>query len=200
MKNLLRISTSLFEENSVSSALSTDLISALTSKGGKFNVTERDFSKQAIPHLDGEWLKAISTSVEQRSTEQQEKVAFSDSLIDEIQAADILVIGMPMYNFTVPSMLKAWVDHIARSGVTFTYTEQGPQGLLNNKKVYLVAAMGGVHDTAATDFLRPYMKLIMGFIGLDDVEIITAGGLNMGEESRVEGLAAAQVKIQALAA
>lgn len=200
MKNLLRISTSLFEESSVSSALSTDLISALASKGGEFNVIERDFSKQAIPHLDGEWLKAISTSVEERNTEQQEKVAFSDSLIDEIQAADILVIGLPMYNFTVPSMLKAWVDHIARAGVTFAYTEQGPQGLLNNTKVYLVAAMGGVHDTAATDFLRPYMKLIMGFIGLNDVEIITAGGLNMGEEPRVEGLAAAQIKIQALAA
>lgn len=200
MKNLLRISSSLFEENSVSSALSTDLISALKSKEGEFNVIERDFSKQAIPHLDGEWLKAIGTLSEQRSTEQQEKVAFSDSLISEIQAADILVIGLPMYNFTVPSMLKAWIDHIARAGVTFAYTEQGPKGLLTNKKVYLVAAMGGLHDTAATDFLRPYMTLIMGFIGLGDVEIITAGGLNMGEEPRIAGLAAAQVKIQALAA
>jgi FMN-dependent NADH-azoreductase len=105
-----------------------------------------------------------------------------------------------MYNFTVPSMLKAWIDHIARAGVTFAYTEQGPKGLLKNKKVYLVSAMGGVHDTAATDFLRPYMKLIMGFIGLDDVEIINAGALGMGEGLRAESLAAAQIKIQTLTA
>jgi FMN-dependent NADH-azoreductase len=134
------------------------------------------------------------------SAEQQEKASFSDSLISEIQVADILVIGLPMYNFTVPSMLKAWIDHIARAGVTFAYTEQGPKGLLKNKKVYLVSAMGGVHDTAATDFLRPYMKLIMGFIGLDDVEIINAGALGMGEGLRAESLAAAQIKIQTLTA
>jgi len=200
MKNLLRISTSLFEENSVSSALSADLIVALKGKGEDFTVIERDFSKQAIPHLDGQWLEAISTPAAQRSAEQQEKVAFSDSLIAQVQTADILVIGLPMYNFTVPSMLKAWIDHIARAGVTFAYTEQGPKGLLKNKKVYLVSAMGGVHDTAATDFLRPYMKLIMSFIGLDDVEIINAGGLSMGEEFRAKSLAAAQMKIQTLAA
>jgi FMN-dependent NADH-azoreductase len=200
MKNLLRISTSLFEENSVSSALSTELISALSANGGGFNVIQRDFSKQAIPHLDGDWLTAISTPAGERSVEHQEKVAFSDSLISEIQAADVLVIGLPMYNFTVPSMLKAWVDHIARAGVTFEYTDQGPRGLLKNKKVYFVAAMGGVHDTAATDFLRPYMKLIMAFIGLDDVEMISAGGLNMGDKTRAEGLAAAQTKIQTIAA
>ena len=200
MKNLLRISTSLFEENSVSSALSADLIFALKGKGEDFNVIERDFSKQPIPHLDGQWLEAISTPAAQRSAEQQEKVAFSDSLIAQVQTADILVIGLPMYNFTVPSMLKAWIDHIARAGVTFAYTEQGPKGLLKNKKVYLVSAMGGVHDTAATDFLRPYMKLIMSFIGLDDVEIINAGGLSMGEEFRAKSLAAAQMKIQTLAA
>ena len=200
MKNLLRISTSLFEENSVSSALSADLIVALKGKGEDFTVIERDFSKQAIPHLDGQWLEAISTPAAQRSAEQQEKVAFSDSLIAQVQTADILVIGLPMYNFTVPSMLKAWIDHIARAGVTFAYTEQGPKGLLKNKKVYLVSAMCGVHDTAATDFLRPYMKLIMSFIGLDDVEIINAGGLSMGEEFRAKSLAAAQMKIQTLAA
>jgi FMN-dependent NADH-azoreductase len=200
MKNLLRLTTSLFEENSVSSALSADLIFALKGKGEDFNVIERDFNKQAIPHLDGQWLKAISTPAAQRTPEQQEKVEFSDSLIAEIQVADILVIGLPMYNFTVPSMLKAWIDHIARAGVTFAYTEQGPKGLLKNKKVYLVSAMGGVHDTPATDFLRPYMKLIMGFIGLDDVEIINAGGLCMGEDPRAESLAAAQMKIQTLAA
>ena len=106
MKTLLRVSTSIFEESSVSSALSSELIIALSAKRDEFNVIQRDFSKQAIPHLDGEWLTAIRTPAGERSAEQQEKVAFSDSLISEIQAADVLVIGLPMYNFTVPSSLR----------------------------------------------------------------------------------------------
>ncbi|MFK7864796.1 MAG: FMN-dependent NADH-azoreductase [Pseudohongiellaceae bacterium] len=198
MKNVLRLSTSLFAENSVSSSLSEDLLSAFRAKGNSFSTVHRDFGDEAIPHLDGEWLTALSTPEGERSEEQRNKVAFSDLLIAEVKAADTLVISLPMYNFTVPSMLKAWVDHIARAGVTFAYTAAGPKGLLQNKKVYLVASMGGIHDTSATDFLRPYMKLIMGFIGLDDIEVITASGLNMGEEARAKGIANAKSEIAAL--
>lgn len=195
MNNVLRISTSLFAEASVSTGLVDDLLAGFEDNGETFTTVHRDFGKEAIPHLDGQWLQAISTPAEARDEEQRAKVAFSDKLISEVQAADTLVIGLPMYNFTVPSMLKAWIDHVARAGVTFAYTEQGPKGLLKNKKVYLVAAMGGIHDTAATDFLRPYMKLIMGFIGLDDVEVITASGLNLGDEMRAQGIAKAKQEI-----
>lgn len=200
MKNVLRLSTSLFAEGGVSTGLSADLLKAFEEKGESFSTVHRDFAEQAIPHLDGAWLTALGTSVDERSEEQQAMVAYSDRLIAEVQAADTLVIALPMYNFTVPSMLKAWIDHIARAGVTFAYSETGPKGLLKDKKVYLVTAMGGVHDTPATDFLRPYMKLIMGFVGLDDIEVITASGLNMGEEARSAGIANAKHQIAALAA
>ena len=112
----------------------------------------------------------------------------------------MVVIGLPMYNFSLPSMLKAWIDHITRAGVTFRYTENGPVGLLADKKVYLVAAMGGEHETGATDFLRPYMKLILSFVGLNDVEIITADGLSIGPERREQGIAAARSRIASIVA
>jgi FMN-dependent NADH-azoreductase len=105
-----------------------------------------------------------------------------------------------MYNFTVPSMLKAWIDHVARAGVTFAYTEQGPKGLLTGKKVYLVATMGGVHEAGVSDFIRPYMKLVMGFLGLADVEVITASGLNLGQEPKQAGLRSAREQIAGLTA
>lgn len=187
MKNVLRITASILGEGSVSSELMDNLLAKLGA-GTSLDVIERNFIDQAIPHLDGPWLAALSTLEADRSSEEQAKAAFSDQLVAELLMADVLVIGLPMYNFSVPSMLKAWVDHIARAGVTFKYTENGAVGLLEGKKVYLVAAMGGIHETSATDFLRPYMKHIMAFIGLSDVEFITADGLNMGPERREQGL------------
>jgi FMN-dependent NADH-azoreductase len=147
-------------------------------------VKEQNFSLAPIPHVDEQWLQALGTASDTRSFAQQDKVGFANELINELMAADRLIIALPMYNFTVPSMAKAWIDHVARAGVTFAYTEQGPKGLLKDKKVYLVTTMGGVHETCANDFLRPYIKLIMGFLGLADVEIITASGLNLGSEQR----------------
>ncbi|PCI73884.1 MAG: FMN-dependent NADH-azoreductase [SAR86 cluster bacterium] len=194
MKNVLRITTSILGEGSVSSQLMAELVTKLGTEEA-LKVTERNFANQAIPHLDGPWLTALSTAHADRSPEQQAKVAFSDQLITELQAADILVIGLPMYNFSLPSMLKAWVDHIARAGVTFKYTDNGSVGLLGGKKVYLVAAMGGIHETGATDFLRPYMKQVLDFVGLSDVEFVTADGLNMGPERREQGLNGARRQI-----
>lgn len=194
MKSLLHITTSIMGEDSVSSMLMDELLAKLGAQDA-LDVTERNFAHQAVPHLDGPWLAALSTAEADRSSEQQAKVAFSDQLVAELQAADILVLGLPMYNFSLPSMLKAWVDHIARAGVTFKYTENGSVGLLEGKKVYLVAAMGGVHETGATDFLRPYMQHILAFVGLSDVEFITADGLNMGAECREKGLADARSQI-----
>ena len=194
MKNVLRITTSILGEGSVSSELMDDLLVKLSARES-FDVTERNFTDEAIPHLDGPWLNALSTAEEDRSAEQQAKVAFSDTLIAELLEADTLVIALPMYNFSVPSMLKAWVDHIARAGVTFKYTENGAVGLLEDKKVYLVATMGGMHEAGVSDFLRPFMKQIMAFIGLNDVQFITADGLNMGPERREQGIAKARNEI-----
>ena len=194
MKNVLRITTSIMGEGSVSNELMDDVLAKLGTEES-LDVTERNFTDEAIPHLDGAWLTALSTAAADRSPEQQAKVAFSNKLVDELLGADTLVIGLPMYNFSIPSMLKAWIDHIARAGVTFNYSENGPVGLLGGKKVYLVAAMGGIHETSATDFLRPYMKQIMTFVGISDVHFITANGLNMGPERREQGLASARSEI-----
>jgi FMN-dependent NADH-azoreductase len=199
MNKILRVSSSVLGSNSASAMLTDELIKTISGHEDGVAINERNFSETPIPHLDEQWIQALSTSEDERTSEQKEKVAFSDSLIAEVMAADTLIIALPMYNFTVPSMLKAWVDHIARAGVTFAYTEQGPKGLLKGKKVYLVATMGGKHEIGVSDFLRPYMKLIMGFIGLTDVEIITASGLNMGAEPREAGLNAAREEIRQIA-
>lgn len=200
MENVLRISSGLFQESSVSSLLMDELLQAMRADDPHFQLQERNFNTQPVPHLDGAWLQAIMTAPADRSEEQQLKAGYSDGLIAELQAADTIIIGLPMYNFSVPSMLKAWVDHIARVGVTFKYTEQGVVGLLTGKKVVLVAAMGGVHEEGVSDFLRPYMKQVMSLIGLDDIEFVSADGLNMGPERREQGLVAARDQIARLIA
>lgn len=196
---VLRLTTSILGEGSVSSGLIEDLLTRLdkiaTEKGNPLVITERNFSTTAIPHYDGEWLQAVMTPDADRSAEQQRKVAFSDELIGELQAADIIVIALPMYNFSVPSMLKAWNDHVARAGETFKYTDSGPVGLLGEKKVYLVTAMGGQHESGGSDFLRPYMQHFLGFLGLHDITFITADGLSMGDEARAAGLGRAEAEI-----
>jgi len=200
MNNLLRIKSSLFPDASVSNQLSDELLEALREAGKDFAVVERDFNAEPIPHLDAAWVAAIATPADQRSAEQQERVAFSDTLIQEVLDADTLVLNLPMYNFTVPSMMKAWIDHVARAGTTFAYTQNGPKGLLRDKKVYVVVAMGGLHEPGGSDFLRPYIKQSMAFIGLDDVEFVAADGLNMGEQPRAAGIAAAREQIANLVA
>ena len=197
MKNVLRITTSILGEGSVSSLLMDELLAGLSTQE-PFNILERNFANEAIPHLDGAWLQAISTAAVDRDQQQREKADFSDQLIAELQDADIVLIALPMYNFSLPSMLKAWVDHIARAGVTFKYTETGPVGLLEGKQAYLVTAMGGIHEPGVTDFLRPYMKQIMSFVGISDVEFITADGLNMSPERKEQGLAQARAQIQTI--
>jgi FMN-dependent NADH-azoreductase len=117
-------------------------------------------------------------------------------LIEEVKAADTILIALPMYNFSVPSMLKAWVDHISRAGTTFKYTADGSVGLLEGKKVYFLVAMGGFHEAGGTDFLRPYMQQVMNFVGITDVEIISAEGLNVSEGARANGIQVARNQIQ----
>lgn len=201
MTNVLHLKTSLFDsENNqgVSSQMSKELIAILAATNKNLKVVTRDFSKNPIPYLDSTWLSALITPATDRTQEQSDKVAQSDVLIAEAQEADVLVIGVPMYNFAVPAMLKSWTDHVARAGVTFKYTEKGAVGLLTGKKVYLVLATGGQHQEGVTDYMRPYLRTILGFLGLTDIEIIIADGLNMGEEPRAKGLQQARDQIAAI--
>jgi FMN-dependent NADH-azoreductase len=151
-----------------------------------------------VPHLDGARAGAFFAKPEERTPEQRAVIAYSDALIDELRRADVLVLGLPMYNFGVPSQLKAWFDHIARAGVTFKYTEKGAVGLLSGKKAYVFATRGGVygdHD-AQTQFVRQFL----GFIGIADVEFVYAEGLAISPESRNNSLIVAQARSQRLAA
>lgn len=155
MTKVLQINSSITGDNSVSRELSRELIKRLNQVSEGIELIERDFGKEPIPHLDGARLGALFTPAEARSEEQNQAVAFADQLIDELMQADTLVIALPMYNFTIPSMSKAWVDHVARAGVTFQYTDTGPVGLLSGKKAYLVSALGGKHEAGGSDFMRP---------------------------------------------
>ncbi len=200
MTNVLQLKTSLFDSDNnqgVSSQLSAELMAKLAGTDKRLNVVTRDFSKNPVPYLDNVWLSALITPATDRTQEQSDKVAHSDVLIAEAQKADVLVIGVPMYNFVVPAMLKSWTDHVARAGVTFKYTDKGPVGLLTGKKVYLVLATGGQHQEGVTDYMRPYLRTILGFLGMTDIEIIIADGLNMGEEPRAKGLQQARDQIAA---
>ena len=195
MTQVLRINSSITGSNSVSRQLAAELTDALAAQG-PITVKDRDLAATPVPHFDAERLAALMTAPTERSPEQAAAVAFADELIDEVIAADTLIIALPMYNFTIPSLLKSWVDHIARAGVTFKYTDTGPVGLLQGKKAYLVSALGGQHEAGVSDFMRPYMRVIMNFIGISDVEFISAEGLNMGDEPREAGLAAAREAIE----
>lgn len=200
---ILQLKSSIFDSptaQGVSSQLSGDLIEGLAKDLRAVNasaqVTTRDFSTAPVPYLDAAWLQALFTPAADRTQEQSDKVAFSDGLIAELQAADVVVIGVPMYNFAIPAMLKSWIDHVARAGVTFKYTDKGAVGLLGGKKVYLVVSTGGQHVEGVTDFIRPYLRTFLGFIGLTDIDIIVADGLNMGEAPRDRGLQQAREQIR----
>ncbi len=203
MNNLLQLTTSLFDSNGkqgVSSQLSAELISGLRDRNAGLNIDTRDFATQPVPYFDHAWLGALMTPATDRNDGQSAKINYSDNLIAELQAADTLVIGVPMYNFSIPAMLKSWIDHVTRAGVTFSYTEKGPVGLVTGKKVYLVLAMGGRHEEGVSDHVRPYLRTALGFIGITDIEIILADGLAMGDEARTHGLQQARKQIAAVIA
>ncbi len=180
MTHILQINTSLFGAQGQSSRLAAEFAATLAGATGARHVV-RDLARDPVPHLTAERFAAFGTPAAERSLEQQREVAQSDALIDELARADVLVLGLPMYNFGVPSTPKAYLDHIARAGVTFKYTETGPVGLVEGKKAFVVAATGGVHAGTPRDFVAPYLKTFLGFIGISDVEVIQAEGLSMQE-------------------
>lgn len=174
---VLEVSASGRNAGSASRELSRDLIEALVDRYGNVDMHRRDLS-DGVPFVDEAWIEANFTPDESRTDRHRESLAFSDSLVAELKEADILVIGLPLYNFTIPASLKAWIDMIARARVTFRYTESGPEGLLEGKKAYLVVATGGVPVGSPVDFATPYLKHALGFIGITDVEIVAAEKLN----------------------
>ena len=199
MRTILQLNTSLSGAAGQSSQLAGAFAAALARASGA-RVTVRDLAVQPVPHLTLERFQAFGTPVAERTLEQQRYVAESDALIDELRRADTIVIGLPMYNFGVPSTLKAYFDHVARSGVTFRYTAEGPVGLLTGKKVYVFATRGGQYAGTAADLQTAYLRQFLGFIGMRDVEFIYAEGLALGAEQREAALGRALERIGQLAA
>src|SRR5688572_6838471 len=198
--NILQINTSLFSANGQSSRLGDQLVAALREQDPHGSLVVRDLAKEPVPHLDASRFQAFGTSKDALSDEQKAVLAYSDALIDELRRAQVVVLGLPMYNFGVPSQLKAWFDHIARAGVTFKYTDQGAVGLLTGKKAYVLAARGGLYAGTAADTQTPYVRQMLAFLGITDIEFIYAEGLGISAQSRERSLAAAQAGVQRLAA
>jgi FMN-dependent NADH-azoreductase len=195
MKTLLQIQTSLFESAGQSSRLSSRFAEEWLDTNPDGRVVVRDIGREPIPHLTAERFQAFLAKPADRTPEQQAVAGYSDALIDELFAADVIVLGLPMYNFGVPSSLKAYFDHIARAGVTFRYTEKGPEGLLKGKKAYVFATRGGLYAGTPADTQTAYVRDFLRFVGIEDVEFVYAEGLAMGEMPKEKALVAANNEI-----
>ena len=182
--NILRLDSSVRKTGSYSRDLSDKLIKQLTgeqqSSEKKSKVTIRDLA-DGIPFIDENWIKANFTAVAERTPEQDTYLATSDMLVDELNKADLIVIGLPIYNFGVPAAFKAWIDQVVRSKLTFKYTDNGPIGLVNNKKVYIIIASGGTKLGTELDFISDYLRHVLSFIGITDVSFIDSSGLGRDE-------------------
>ena len=194
MKTILHLTASIFGEQGVSSRLAEEFIGRVPAA----RVIRRDLARDPVPHLDAERFGAFLARPEARTPAQAAAVAYSDALVGELRAADTIVLGLPMYNFGLPSQLKAYFDHVARAGVTFKYTEQGAVGLLTGKKAYVFAARGGLYQGTARDTQTAYVRDFLAFLGITDVEFVYAEGLAMGEPAKAQALAAARAALRGL--
>jgi len=199
MKTLLYIRTSIFSAEGQSSRLAERFIDAWRASNPGGTVVVRDLARDSVPHLDAERFGAFLAKPEARTAAQNAIIEYSDALIGELRRADVIVLGLPMYNFGLPSTLKAYFDHVARAGVTFRYTEQGALGMLTGKKVYVFAARGGLYAGTPKDTQTPYVRSFLGFLGMSDVEFVYAEGLALGEASKEKAIARAQAGVDALA-
>ena len=188
VNTILQIDASARQAGSVTRDLTKTLVSRLSEKSADVKVLVRDVS-QGLPFVDEDWVGANFTDPSERSEEQQRKLALSDSLVAELRAADTIVIGTPIYNFSVPAALKAWIDLVARARETFRYTETGPVGLLEGKKAYVIVASGGTKVGSEIDYAANYLKHVLGFVGVTDVTIIAADQLMMDPSNRDAALA-----------
>jgi FMN-dependent NADH-azoreductase len=179
-QKILRIDASMRKNGSYSRTLSTKLITQLKGQASS-NVKERDLA-DGIPIINEAWIEANFTDVAERTAQQRSVLSFSDALISELTDTDTLVIGLPIYNFSVPAAFKAWIDQVARAKVTFRYGENGPEGLLENKKAYVIISSGGTQLGSEVDFVSDYIHHVLGFIGIKDVTIIDTSGIGRNEE------------------
>lgn len=189
MKKILHITSSLKNTDSFSNKLSQAIIDKLSSEFPGSTIIRRDLMKSRIPHLSAAEFDAFRALPENRTVEQAFAVKNSDELVAELMDSDIVVIGVPLYNFGIPSVLKAWLDHVARSGITFKYSEKGVEGLVRNKKVFLAVSSGGVYSEGpmkSFDFTEPYLRAILGFLGLTDVSTFRVEGIAVPEISDVQ--------------
>ena len=193
---LLHIDSSILGDNSASRQLSSEVVKAWQTAEPSAVVTYRDLAADAISHFSAATLVAAGTTAELRNAAQQHEAELSAQALAEFLAADAVVVAAPMYNFTIPTQLKAWIDRIAVAGQTFRYTEAGPEGLCGNKKVVVVSTSGGLHAGQATGVgHEDYLKVMLGFMGITDVEFVRAQGLSYGEEVRAKAMNDAQAHI-----
>lgn len=181
-QTILRLDASARREGSIT----RDLSDRIVSRWPDATVIRRDLAETPVPQLSEAWINANTTDAAARSAAQKEVLALSDALIAELQAADMIVIGLPVYNFAPPAALKAWIDQVCRAGVTFRYSEAGPEGLLGHKRVILAMASGGTGAGSQIDFASTYMSHILGFIGLDDVTLVAADQLALDSAASLE--------------
>ena len=199
MRTLLELRTSIHSSQGASSRLAADFVAAWRDANPDAPVIERDLARDPVPHLTEERFAAFVAKPEARTPEQQAVAGFSDALVAELRAADTVVIGLPMYNFGIPSTLKAYFDHVARAGQTFRYTEKGPEGLLKGKKAIVFATRGGLYAGTPRDTQTGYVRDFLAFLGIEDVEFVYAEGLAMGEAPRKVALESATTRLRALA-
>jgi FMN-dependent NADH-azoreductase len=196
--NILHIDSSVLADNSVTRALSARLTETLAEANPGATVTYRDLSADPLDHLSGHVLAARFGAEVARTPAQAEDLARSGRALEDFLAADVVVIGAPMYNFSIPSQLKAWIDRIAVAGRTFRYTETGVEGLAGGRKVIVVSSRGGVYSAGAMadfDFQEAYLTRLFGFLGVTDLEFVRAEGVNLGPDQKAQAVAAAQADI-----
>jgi FMN-dependent NADH-azoreductase len=194
------VNASLYSKDGQTTRLADQFVAGWRQQNPGAKLIVRDLSRDPVPHLTAERFQAFITPAETRNAEQCAVAAYSDALIEELRRADVIVLGVPMYNYDVPSTLKAYFDHIARAGVTFKYTETGPQGLLTGKQAYVFTARGGFYAGTAADTQTAYLRTFLRLIGITDVEFIYAEGLAMGDASKQNALAEAQKAVTRIVA
>jgi len=197
MSTLLQINASLAGANGQSSRLADRFVTDWIAQHPAGHVVKRDLAADPVPHLTAERFQAFFANPDARTEEQRAVSEYSDELIAELRSAETIVFAVPMYNFSVPSTLRAYFDHIARAGVTFRYTANGPEGLLKGKKAYVFITRGGIYSNGI-DTQTPYLKQFLGFLGITDVQFVYAEGLSMGDDVRQQSLNAAHGLIEEL--
>ncbi|MCI4186677.1 FMN-dependent NADH-azoreductase [Dickeya dianthicola] len=199
MSKVLVLKSSILADFSQSNQMADHFTASWQAAHPADTITVRDLAAKPVPVLDGELVGALRPSDKPLTPRQQDALALSDELIAELQAHDVIVLAAPMYNFNIPTQLKNYFDFIARAGVTFRYTEQGPEGLVKGKRALVLTSRGGIHKGAPSDLLTPYLRLFLAFIGISDVEFVFAEGFGYGPDVAQKALAGAKDELSQLA-